>query len=115
MRQLGLSSTLWFKNQALPRTQARLASVMWLSTTVRSMSSQTQPQNVQVASWMIFNSPETLAVGSIIELAILKFRAVGGGVCLLGRRPGTAPAKLFVCLAGGRVRPLPSAAPTKLG
>src|SRR2546423_5724681 len=45
----GRSSTWWLRNHALPRTQAFLALVMWLFSTVSSMSSQTQPQKVQVA------------------------------------------------------------------
>src|SRR5262249_18328092 len=52
MRQLGRSSAWWLKNQDLPSTQARLASTMWLSLTVISMSSHTQPQKVQVESSM---------------------------------------------------------------
>src|SRR5262245_17273807 len=56
MRATGRSSTWWLRNQALPSTQAFLALVMWLFSTVSSMSSQTQPQKVQVALETTFNS-----------------------------------------------------------
>src|SRR5438445_9925320 len=46
----------WLRNQALPRTQAFFALVMWLFSTVNSMSSQTQPQKVQVALLTILSS-----------------------------------------------------------
>src|SRR5215471_14019163 len=65
MRQLGRSSAWWLKNQDLPRTHARLASTMWLSLTVISMSSHTQPQKVQVESSM------TVVVGSAGLVAVL--------------------------------------------
>src|SRR5947209_11339043 len=52
----GRSSTWWLRNHALPRTQAFLALVMWLFSTVNSISSQTQPQKVQVALLTTFNS-----------------------------------------------------------
>ena len=51
IRAGGLSSMVCSANQARPRVQAFLALVMRLASrsTVRSMSSQTQPQKVQVA------------------------------------------------------------------
>src|SRR5206468_11346020 len=52
----GRSSTWWLRNHALPRTQAFFALVMWLFSTVSSMSSQTQPQKVQVAFGTTFSS-----------------------------------------------------------
>src|SRR5262245_59703476 len=52
----GRSSMWWLRNHALPRTQAFLALVMWLSSTVSSMSSQTQPQKVHVAFSTTFSS-----------------------------------------------------------
>src|SRR5436305_3832400 len=52
----GRSSTWWLRNHALPRTQAFFALVMWLFSTVNSMSSQTQPQKVQVALLTTFSS-----------------------------------------------------------
>src|SRR5215831_9507869 len=58
----GRSSTWWLRNHALPRTQAFLALVMWLPSTVNSMSSQTQPQKVQVALLTIFSSVPPMRV-----------------------------------------------------
>ena len=60
----------WLKNQALPSTQARLASMMWLSFTVRSMSSHTQPQNVQVASSMTVTDGSTGLVTSSAHMSL---------------------------------------------
>src|SRR5436305_10930258 len=56
IRATGRSSTVWLRNQALPRTQAFLALVILWPSTVSSMSSQTQPQKVQVALLTIFSS-----------------------------------------------------------
>ena len=54
IRQYGTSSMSWLRNQAVPNTQARCAfTILWPST-CKSISSQTQPQKVQVASSMIF-------------------------------------------------------------
>src|SRR5437870_4047086 len=52
----GRSSAWWLRNHALPRTQAFFALVMWLFSTVSSISSQTQPQKVQVALATTFSS-----------------------------------------------------------
>src|SRR5205823_4846105 len=66
----GRSSTWWLRNHALPRTQAFLALVMWLFSTVSSMSSQTQPQKVQVALLTTFSS---------VPLPLIDQVSVGGG------------------------------------
>src|SRR5262245_3839393 len=63
MRATGRSSTWWLRNQALPSTQAFLALVMWSPSTVSSMSSQTQPQKVQVALLTTFSSGVALMAG----------------------------------------------------
>src|SRR5436309_1284111 len=60
----GRSSMWWLRNHALPSTQAFFALVMWFPSTVRSMSSQTQPQKVQVASVTTFSSVVAI-VGSV--------------------------------------------------
>src|SRR5918912_1792955 len=66
-RATGRSSTWWFRNQALPRTQAFLALVILWPSTVSSMSSQTQPQKVQVAFATIFSSVEAIGVLSGLD------------------------------------------------
>ena len=55
IRQAGSSVRWWLKNHDLPSTQALLASVMRSPSTFKVMSSQTQPQNVQVASSTILS------------------------------------------------------------
>src|SRR5262245_43176152 len=52
----GRSSIWWLRNQALPSTQALLALVIEWTSQFSSRSSQTQPQQVQVALSTIFNS-----------------------------------------------------------
>src|SRR5262245_35166587 len=52
----GRSSTWWLRNHALPSTQAFFALVILWFSTVSSMSSQTQPQKVQVALLTTFSS-----------------------------------------------------------
>ena len=47
---------MWFLNQLTPRTQAFLVWVMRSPSECSSMSSQTQPQKVQVAFFTTFNS-----------------------------------------------------------
>src|SRR5206468_11080941 len=67
MKQLGRSSAWWLRNQDLPSTQARFASMMWLSFTVISMSSHTQPQQVQVESSMTVKDGTTgLVTGAVL-------------------------------------------------
>src|SRR5438093_13174872 len=61
----GRSSTWWLRNQALPSTQAFLALVILWPSTVSSMSSQTQPQKVQVALLTIFSSVADIGPGSL--------------------------------------------------
>src|SRR5438067_1948712 len=62
-RATGRSSTWWLRNHALPSTQAFLALVMRWPSTVNSMSSQTQPQKVQVALLTIFSSVAEAVIG----------------------------------------------------
>src|SRR5947209_3362313 len=68
MRATGRSSTWWLRNHALPRTQAFLALVMRWPSTVNSMSSQTQPQKVQVALGTIFNSAINVLLANLLQL-----------------------------------------------
>src|SRR4051794_23754974 len=56
IRQAGPSSCWWLKNHDLPRMHAALASVIRSPSTFSVMSSQRQPQNVQVASSTILIS-----------------------------------------------------------
>src|SRR5262245_58269348 len=70
----GRSSTWWLRNQALPSTQAFLALVMWLSSTVSSISSQTQPQKVQVALETTLSSVISSFLSATSLLLLLKFR-----------------------------------------
>src|SRR6476620_2756934 len=73
IRQLGRSSAWWLKNQDLPSTHARLASVMWLSFTVMSMSSHPQRQKVQVESSMTLTEGSAgLATAVLISLTQLE-------------------------------------------
>src|SRR5262245_53048192 len=57
MRASGYSrSAVWFLNQLTPRTQAALVWVMRSPSACSSISSQTHPQNVQVAFFTTVNS-----------------------------------------------------------
>src|SRR5262249_55353787 len=85
IRATGRSSTWWLRNQALPSTQAFFALVMWSPSTVSSMSSQTQPQKVQVALETTFNS-----VGSGIGAILFVAFPIRGGLdlrlgCVVGQ------------------------------
>ena len=62
----------WLKNQALPSTQAFFALVMRVPSTVSSMSSQTQPQKVQVASLTIFSSAGAAAGDSVFSAMLMR-------------------------------------------
>src|SRR5262245_23432744 len=94
----GRSSTWWLRNQALPSTQAFLALVMWLPSTVSSMSSQTQPQKVQVALLTTFSSGVALMAG------VAPFRVGEGITPDTGRRVPRQQA--FTC---GRAARAPAA------
>src|SRR5437660_7939207 len=91
IRATGRSSTWWLRNQALPSTQAFLALVMWSPSTVSSMSSQTQPQKVQVAFSTTFSAVADMARS--------------GGLPPGGRRD----VQLLTDLVGGRRLDLPVA------
>src|SRR5262249_61590219 len=73
IRADGRSSTWWLRNQALPSTQAFLALVMWLSSTVSSISSQTQPQKVQVALETTLSSVISSFLSATSLLLLLNF------------------------------------------
>ena len=120
----------WLKNHDLPSPQALLASVMRSPSTFRVMSSQTQPQNVQVASSTILSS----ALASVsLEIAVLTkgnphdWYEVGAGQpggeiehCIVHHRSknreaamGTLPSFVLIaaCVTVAQTRPLPQDKP----
>src|SRR2546423_9686882 len=76
----GRSSTWWLRNHALPRTQAFFALVMWLFSTVNSMSSQTQPQKVQVALLTTLSSLADMQAVLFTGSVLLRLTVLGVSV-----------------------------------